>query len=223
MARPVGSQNPRRPYAEAKDFVHTLNLSNATEWWTWSKSGQRPPDIPGNPRQYREEFTDWYDWLGNARPVNQRLAKREQRRAEHSALEKKSKAEPREKKLKAEEPIREPASIEYQLAKFKQEHPEWSGHISLGDTEAKGKSKARVSAQAQKGALKKCTCKIKLVWTSCKGSGTHSAVRGDSFRKRQKAEAAVAEYRACHGWTPFIGLCELCSVFHLFRDRPLAT
>jgi hypothetical protein len=150
--------------------------------------------------------------------VNQRLVKREQRRAERAALEKKSKSEAREKKLKAEEPIPEPASIEYQLAKFKQKHPEWSGHISLGDTEAKGKSKASVSAQPQKGAPKKCTCGFKLVWTTCRGSGTHSAVRGDSFRGRDRAEAAAADYRACHGWTPFIRLCELCSVFHLYRN-----
>jgi hypothetical protein len=65
---------------------------------------------------------------------------------------------------------------------------------------------------------KKCTCKINLVWTSCKGSGTHCAVRGDSFRDRERAEAAAAEYKGCHGWTPFVGLCELCGAFHLYRD-----
>jgi hypothetical protein len=152
--------------------------------------------------------------------VNQRRVRIEQYRAEREQKRAQRLAERAsiEKKPKAEEPIREPASVEYQLAKFKQEHPEWSGHISLGDTEAKGKSKASVSAQPQKGAPKKCTCGFKLVWTTCRGSGTHSAVRGDSFRGRDRAEAAAADYRACHGWTPFIRLCELCSVFHLYRN-----
>jgi hypothetical protein len=210
MGRPFGSFKSLRPFAEAREFVHTLNLSNSTAWWTWSKSGHRPADIPGNPRQYRQEFTDWYDWLGATRRGNQCSTERAQRRAERAAVDKKSKAEK----------IIEPADIQYQLAKFKREHPEWSGYISSGDTEAKGKSKSSVSAQPQKSAPKKCMCGFKLVWTTCKGSGTHSAVRGDSFRDRERAEAAAAHYKDCHGWTPFVAFCELCSAFHLYHSAP---
>jgi hypothetical protein len=65
MGRPSGCFKPLRPYAEARAFVHTLNLFSAHEWYEWSKSGQRPADIPGNPRQYRQEWTCWPDWLGH--------------------------------------------------------------------------------------------------------------------------------------------------------------
>jgi hypothetical protein len=82
MGRPFGSFKPLRPYAEAREFVHTLKLSGTHEWFEWSKSGQRPAGIPGNPRQYRQEFTDWYDWLGTTPRVNQRRVRSEQYRAE---------------------------------------------------------------------------------------------------------------------------------------------
>jgi len=65
---------------------------------------------------------------------------------------------------------------------------------------------------------KKCTCRIKLLWTECKGRGAHSALRADSFADRDAAEVAQRQYKACHGWTPFISFCEQCSAFHLYRD-----
>ena len=82
------------------------------------------------------------------------------------------------------------------------------------------KKKCRAAGELGKTKIKKCTCKIKIVWTTCKGLGAHSACRGDSFPDRQGAEAAAAEYKACHGWTPFAALCEPCSAFHLYHSTP---
>jgi hypothetical protein len=79
---------------------------------------------------------------------------------------------------------------------------------------------AKIKLKHQKSAPKKCTCKIRLVWTTCKGPGAFSVLRADSFRKRERAEVAAAEFKACHGWTPFIALCELCSASHLYYSAP---
>jgi hypothetical protein len=120
-------------------------------------------------------------------------------------------------KKKAEE-IREPADVQYQLAKFMREHGKATvgtrRNVVLAPDDSSPCPPTRVSSRRPK----KCTCRIKLVWTSCKGLGALSAVRGDSFPHRSAAKFAAAEYKACHGWTPFIGLCELCSAFHLYHS-----
>lgn len=55
-------------YEEAKAFVHTLKLKNIKEWWAYSKSGKRPPNIPGNPYDfYRNKgWINWYDYTGDS-------------------------------------------------------------------------------------------------------------------------------------------------------------
>jgi hypothetical protein len=125
------------------------------------------------------------------------------------------------KEQKAEK-IQEPADVQYQLAKFKREHPEWQGKDAVGTSRNVVRPSDDTSpcppTPAASKTPKKCTCRIKLVWTTCKGLGTHSAVRGDSFRDRHRAEFAAAEYKSCHGWTPFISFCEQCSAFHLYHD-----
>src|SRR5215210_5913343 len=35
-----------RPFEEAREYVRSLGFSSVTEWHAWSKSGQRPKDIP---------------------------------------------------------------------------------------------------------------------------------------------------------------------------------
>lgn len=56
-----------RPFEEARDFVRTLCLENHQAWNAYSKSGRRPPDIPGNPNKIYKN-SGWNgspDWLGN--------------------------------------------------------------------------------------------------------------------------------------------------------------
>jgi hypothetical protein len=35
-----------RPFAEARDYVHTLRLKNAREWEEYCNIGNKPLDIP---------------------------------------------------------------------------------------------------------------------------------------------------------------------------------
>jgi hypothetical protein len=40
-----------KSFVEAKEFVHKLKLKSGKEWKDYSKSGQKPEDIPSNPHQ----------------------------------------------------------------------------------------------------------------------------------------------------------------------------
>src|SRR6266700_7256300 len=54
-----------RPFAEACAFVQALELKNEGEWRAYCKSGNKPTDIPANPRSvYGQEFKGIGDWLG---------------------------------------------------------------------------------------------------------------------------------------------------------------
>jgi hypothetical protein len=38
-----------QPFKKARSFVRGLGLKSQSEWYAYSKSGQRPEDIPSNP------------------------------------------------------------------------------------------------------------------------------------------------------------------------------
>ena len=149
--------------------------------------------------------------------------KRENKKPSTRASRKKAAKRVRERRAEAKaEKIQEPVDVQYQFAKFKREHPEWRGNDAVGACPSYGKSKADVSAQPKKSAPKKCVCRIVICWTRCKRNA-HKSLRADLFPSLDAAEFAAAEYKACHGWAPFVSFCEQCSAFHLFRDRPLVT
>jgi hypothetical protein len=54
-------------YKESMEIVHTLNIKTNREWREWCKN--KPKEfirIPSSPDSvYKEEWTNWYDWLGN--------------------------------------------------------------------------------------------------------------------------------------------------------------
>jgi hypothetical protein len=54
------------PFAVARAIVRKLKLKGQKEWLAWSKSGQRPSNIPSNPdRTYRDDgWISYPDWLG---------------------------------------------------------------------------------------------------------------------------------------------------------------
>lgn len=55
-----------KSFNEARDYVHKLGLKNTNEWLEWSKSKERPSDIPKTPRTaYKSEWVDMSDWLGS--------------------------------------------------------------------------------------------------------------------------------------------------------------
>ena len=55
-----------RPFWEARDYIKSLGLKSRKEWVEWSKSEERPSDIPAAPdRVYKEEgWKSWGDFLG---------------------------------------------------------------------------------------------------------------------------------------------------------------
>eukprot|EP00947_MAST-08B_sp_MAST-8B-sp1_P003548 g3548.t1 len=56
------------PFVSARAWVRERNLKSANEWQEWSKSRQRPSNIPGRPDQvYRDKgWVSWPDWLGTS-------------------------------------------------------------------------------------------------------------------------------------------------------------
>ncbi len=54
-----------KPFHEARKFVHALKLKRQHEWLKYSKSGNKPDDIPASPdRTYKKNFKGYGDWLG---------------------------------------------------------------------------------------------------------------------------------------------------------------
>ena len=61
-----------RPFKEARDFVHSLNLKGTQEWYDYCKSGNKPDDIPAGPfRTYKNEWEGYGDWLGTGTVASQ--------------------------------------------------------------------------------------------------------------------------------------------------------
>ena len=56
-----------KSFTEARAVARGLKLKGVKEWFAWSKSGQRPSDIPTHPdRTYRDDgWVSWPDWLGS--------------------------------------------------------------------------------------------------------------------------------------------------------------
>jgi hypothetical protein len=56
-----------KSFTDGRAFARGLELKSVKGWRAWSKSGQRPSDIPGCPDQtYRDDgWVSWPDWLGS--------------------------------------------------------------------------------------------------------------------------------------------------------------
>lgn len=62
----LGTETVWRGFAEAREFVHSLQLKNQNDWYTYCKSGGKPDDIPSDPHQvYKAKgWCGLGDWLG---------------------------------------------------------------------------------------------------------------------------------------------------------------
>lgn len=62
-----------RPFADARDFVRQLKLMNVADWDNWTKSANRPDDIPAGPaRVYKNSgWENWGDWLGTKNRIGE--------------------------------------------------------------------------------------------------------------------------------------------------------
>lgn len=59
-------ERPKRKFQDARKFVHSLKLKNGKEWRAYCKSGNKPDDIPMDPKHSYKEL-GWKglsDWLG---------------------------------------------------------------------------------------------------------------------------------------------------------------
>ena len=57
-----------RPFNEARAYVRSLNFPGYKEYNAWSKTSEKPDDIPAVPRKpYKAEWLNWGDWLGTDR------------------------------------------------------------------------------------------------------------------------------------------------------------
>ena len=68
----ISKENYSENIKDAKKFFSALKLTNKDEWNEYSKSNQRPSDIPSTPTQvYKKEWKGWGDFLGTGRIANQ--------------------------------------------------------------------------------------------------------------------------------------------------------
>jgi superfamily II DNA or RNA helicase len=64
-----------RSFEEARAFVQSLKLKDFAEWIAWTKSGNKPDDIPATPSNiYKEQgWKGIGDWLGTNTPAKNRI------------------------------------------------------------------------------------------------------------------------------------------------------
>lgn len=63
-----------RDFYYAREFARNLNLNTQKDWQAWAQSVNRPDDIPAIPsRAYKQEWTNWGDWLGTFRVASVNL------------------------------------------------------------------------------------------------------------------------------------------------------
>jgi hypothetical protein len=58
-----------KSFTEGRALVRGQGLETQREWYAWSKSGQRPSDIPGRPDETYHDagWISWNDWLGKGK------------------------------------------------------------------------------------------------------------------------------------------------------------
>jgi len=57
------AQLGRRPWEQAREWARSLGI-NSEEWRSFTKTNQRPLDIPSSPNNAYKEWTNWPDFLG---------------------------------------------------------------------------------------------------------------------------------------------------------------
>ena len=69
--RPSPKDRTFKPFHQARAYVHNLALKNKEDWYEYSKSRNRPHDIPSlPPRAYKMNWKGWGDWLGTGKHVH---------------------------------------------------------------------------------------------------------------------------------------------------------
>lgn len=64
LGKGAGKRKHWRSYDAAKQYAHSLNLTDVSMWKELARSGNLPSDIPAAPETFYVEFSNWFDWLG---------------------------------------------------------------------------------------------------------------------------------------------------------------
>jgi hypothetical protein len=76
---------PRRMYRsfeEAQEYGRSLGIKTGEEWYRWSASGQKPPDIPSRPDHiYPDRWRGWGEFLGTGNVLSKQWRPFEEARA----------------------------------------------------------------------------------------------------------------------------------------------
>ncbi len=57
-------------FADAREYVRSLGLGSAKDWYVWAASEKRLRSMPSNPEEaYPTEWAGWRDWLGHERII----------------------------------------------------------------------------------------------------------------------------------------------------------
>ena len=136
-----------KSFTEGRALARGLELKGKKEWKKWSKSDQRPSDIPANPDQtYRDAgWVSWPDWLGNGKRYD--MLPFAVGRAYVRKLKLKSRPEWREWRKSDQRPSDIPASPE---RTYRDDgwisYPDWLGYGSAGGGAAASRSSSSSSS-----------------------------------------------------------------------------
>jgi hypothetical protein len=50
-------------FTEAKNIVKQMGIKTSTQWFELCSKGERPPEIPFNPKEYYSEWHGWTEFL----------------------------------------------------------------------------------------------------------------------------------------------------------------
>jgi hypothetical protein len=208
-----------RPFAEARDFARSLNLSSCAEWYAWRE--QRPADIPSSLSSY-EEFAGYADFLGYPN------------RAERQAAREAVKCWAREQAKARKRQEREQREAAAQQARNAREVTRAAKQVAREQRAAEKEQRRRLTyeerrkAQLAAGALpiprkgKKGPAdplRIKVLYSSvCPGPrkrGMMNIGQPTPFSTREFAEAANERRAALKGFRDGVMECEKCNAFHL--------
>ena len=69
-----GKKYKWRSFEDARSYTRSLGIETYREWAKYSKSGNKPKDIPSNPAQtYSDEFLGYGNWLGTSTIATQKV------------------------------------------------------------------------------------------------------------------------------------------------------
>ena len=67
----ANQKKTKLPYVQAKAYVQAIGIKTWLEYMNWSKSGERPTNIPAAPDKAYQEFESWGEFLGTGNIANQ--------------------------------------------------------------------------------------------------------------------------------------------------------